>query len=296
VIPGSLRALWPLAREAVEGFFEASPFQLAGALSFFTLLSLSPLVLVVVGVAGLVLSEDVVRAQLLVEVDQLVGPAGGDTVEAILAHAVDPRRNRVSVAIGIITLLVGATTVFGQLQAALNRIWQVKAAPSRGAVWSFVRTRLLSLALVLVLGFLLLVSLGVSAVLTALHEYLSRAMPAGAAVWQGVDFAVSLAVVALLIGTIFKVLPDVRIAWRDVWFGAGVTALLFSVGKALIGFYLGHAGIASSYGAAGSLVVFLVWVYYSSLIILFGAQITHTFARVRGAAIEPAPHAVPLRG
>lgn len=197
--------------------------------------------------------------------------------------------------IGIATLLVGATTVFAQLQAALNQIWNVKAAPTRGAIWSFIRTRLLSLALVLVLGFLLLVSLVVSAVLTVLHEYLSRVMPVGGAVSQAVNFVVSLSVIAFLVGTIFKVLPDVRIAWRDVWFGAGVTALLFSVGKSVIGLYLGHAGLASSYGAAGSLVVFMVWVYYSSLLMLLGAQITQTYARRRGAAIQPAPYAVPAR-
>jgi membrane protein len=287
-----LLMIWSLIRRTIDEFLEESPFQLAAALSYYTVLSLSPLVLVVVGVAGLVWSEDAVRAQLLHQIEQLAGPAGAETVSTVLARGIDPGRDRISVAIGIATLLIGATTVFAQLQAALNQIWNVRAAPSNRVLWSLVRTRLLSLALVLALGFLLLVSLVVSAVLAGLHHYLSAALPAGGAVWQVVNVVVSLAVVAILVGMIFKALPDVRIAWSDVWFGALATSVLFTLGKSLIGLYLGHASIASSYGAAGSLVVFLVWVYYSSLIILFGAQVTQTYARLRGVTILPAPYAV----
>ncbi|HVQ76627.1 MAG TPA: YihY/virulence factor BrkB family protein, partial [Candidatus Binatia bacterium] len=283
-----LLMIWSLIRRTIDEFLEESPFQLAAALSYYTVLSLSPLVLVVVGVAGLVWSEDAVRAQLLHQIEQLAGPAGAETVSTVLARGIDPGRDRISVAIGIATLLIGATTVFAQLQAALNQIWNVRAAPSNRVLWSLMRTRLLSLALVLALGFLLLVSLVVSAVLAGLHHYLSAALPAGGAVWQVVNVVVSLAVVAILVGMIFKALPDVRIAWSDVWFGAMATSVLFTLGKSLIGLYLGHASIASSYGAAGSLVVFLVWVYYSSLIILFGAQVTQTYARLRGVTILPA--------
>ena len=193
--------------------------------------------------------------------------------------------------IGLATLLLGATTVFGQLQAALNQIWNVKAVPRR-AFWSLIRTRLLSLALVLVLGFLLLVSLVMSAALTGLQAYLSEALPLGAWFWRGVNFVVTLAVITLLIAAIFKVLPDARIPWAYVWFGAVVDAVLFGAGRIVIGFYLGHASIASSYGAAGSLVVFLIWVYYSSLIMLFGAKVTQVYAAWHGAEIAPAPHAV----
>lgn len=287
-----MTAAWAFAREAVEGFLDESPFQLAGALSFYTLLSLSPLVLVVVGLTGLVWSEEMVRAQLLAEIERLVGPAGAETVGTILAHAVDRGRSIDQVLVGFASLLVGATTVFGQLQAALNQIWSVKAAPAGHAVWSFIRTRLLSLALVLVLGFLLLVSLLIAAALTALHDYLAHLVPQGASVWRALNLVVTLAVVTLLIALIFKYLPDVRLGWRYVWFGAVVTSSLFGAGRLLIGLYLGHAGIASSYGAAGSLVVFLLWVYYSSLILLFGAKLTELHARRRGAAIESAPHAV----
>jgi len=288
----SPRTLRAVAWEAVVDFLDESPFQLSAALSFYTLLSLSPLILLVVGVTGLVWSEDVVRAHLLGEIEQLVGRAGAETVATVLAHAADPDQDAISVLIGIVTLLLGATTVFGQLQAALNQIWNVKAVPGR-AFWSLIRTRLLSLALVLVLGFLLLVSLVLSAALTALHTYLSETLPLGAWFWRSVNFAVSLAVVTLLIAAIFKVLPDARIPWAYVWFGAVINAALFGAGRFVIGFYLGHATIASSYGAAGSLVVFLIWVYYSSLIMLFGAKVTQVYAAWHGADIAPAPHAVP---
>lgn len=288
--------MWSLMRDAIAEFLDESPFQLAGALSFFTLLSLSPLVLVVVGVAGLVWSKDAVRTQLLAQIEQLVGPAGAETVSAVLTNTFDPGRSALSVAIGIATLLVGATTVFAQLQSALNQIWNVEVAPpTHSVVWSLVRSRLLSLALVLVLGFLLLASLVVTTVLAALHTYLSGAVPPGSGLWPVVHFMVSFTVIAFLIATIFKFLPDVRIAWPDVWFGAVVTSILVGVGKFLIGLYLGYASIASSYGAAGSVVVFLLWVYYSSLIILFGAQLTQTYARRRGATIQPADYAVAVR-
>jgi membrane protein len=287
----SPRTLWSVAREAIVAFFDESPFELAAALSFYTLLSLSPLVLLVVGVTGLVWSEHGVREHLVGEIRDLVGPAGAETVKTVLAHASDPGRSALSIVVGIVTLLIGATTVFGQLQAALNQIWNVKAAPGR-ALWSLIRTRLLSLALVLVLGFLLLVSLLMSAALAAVQSYLSHAIPAGGLIWQGTNFLVTLGVVTLLIAMIFKVLPDVRVTWSYVWFGAVVTSVLFGLGRFVIGFYLGHATIASSYGAAGSLVVFLVWVYYSSLILLFGAKLTQVYARWHGADFAPAPHAV----
>lgn len=282
--------MWSVARDAVAEFLDASPLQLAGALSFFTLLSLSPLVLVVVGVAGLVWQEDAVRAQLLAQMEQLIGPAGAEMVSTVLTNTADPGRGALSVAIGIATLLVGATTVFAQLQAALKRIWHVETAPTHSAVWSLIRSRLLSLALVLLLGLLLLVSLAASAVLAALHAYLAST-PGGGGLWRVVEFMVSLTAIAIMIAVIFKVLPDVRIAWPDVWFGAVVTSLLFGVGKFLIGLYLGYASVASSYGAAGSVVVFLLWVYYSSLIILFGAQLTRSYARPRGTSMDPDPDA-----
>jgi membrane protein len=280
-----------LACETFSQFVGESPFQQAAALSFYTLLSLSPLVLIVVGIAGLMWSEAAVREQLLEQITQLIGPAGAETVRTVLTHASQRGRSVTSIVIGFVTLLIGATTVFGQLQAALNHMWNVRTTPTRHAFWSLIRTRLLSLALVLALGFLLLVSLVVSAALAAIEAYLFRAVPDAARLWQSLNLVTSLVVIALLVAMIFKFLPDVRIRWEWAWFGGFVTSALLGVGKFMIGLYLGQASIASSYGAAGSLVVFLVWIYYSSLIFLFGAELTQVFARRRGAAIEPASYA-----
>lgn len=285
---------WSFANDVVTSFFDQSPFQLAAALSFYTLLSLSPLVLVVVSVAGLVWGQEAVREQLVSEVDRLAGSAGADSVRLVLQNVENPKQNRISVAIGLATLLFGAATVFGQLQTSLNQIWNVKAVPTSRVIWSLIRTRLLSMALVLAVGFVLLVSLILSAALAGLHGYLSQTMPKGGAIWEGVNLAVSLVVISLLIAAIYRVLPDVNIGWRYVWTGAFVTAVLFGVGKLLIGLYLGHASIGSAYGAAGSLVVFLVWVYYSSLILFLGAEITQVYARRRGAWITPEEHAAPV--
>jgi len=287
---------WQLTKESVAEFWEDSPFQLAAALSFYTLLSLSPLVLIVVAAASLVWGEQSVRAELLNQIGELVGQAGAETVRMVLEGTTFSGQSLGSMIVGIVTLLFGATTVFAQLQSSLNQIWDVKTAVKtvtrRGLLWSLIRTRLLSLTLILVVGFLLLVSLVVSAALAALHDYLSRAFPGGSTLWQIVNFLVSLLVISVLIAMVYRLLPDVRLDWPDVWAGAVTTSVLFGVGKFLIGLYLGHASIGSSYGAAGSLVVFLVWVYYSSLIMFFGAEITFVYAQHRRRRVRPTEHAV----
>jgi len=293
-VTSGLGRAWSFAREVVESFLGESPFQLAAALSFYTLLSLSPLVLVVVSTAGLVWGEPAVREQLVLEVERLAGPAGRDTVRLVLQHVDDPKRNRLSVAIGLATLLFGAATVFGQLQASLNQIWNVQAPAHTRAVWGLIRRRLLSMALVLAVGFVLLVSLILSAALAGLHGYVSPSMPKAGAIWEGINLLVSLVVTTVLIGAIYRVLPDAHIGWRYLWMGAFFTAVLFGIGKSLIGIYLGQASIGSAYGAAGSLVVFLVWVYYSSLVLFLGAEITQVYARRRGAWITPREHAPPV--
>lgn len=290
------RKYWQLARKSVDEFFEDSPFQLAAALSFYTVLSLSPLVLIVVAAAGLVWGEQPVRSELLNQIRELTGDAGAETVRTVLESTTISGQSIGSMILGIITLLFGATTVFAQLQSSLNQIWDVKTAVQtvtrRGLLWSLIRTRLLSLTLVLAVGFLLLVSLVVSAALAAFQAYLSRAFPGGGTLWQILNFLVSLLVISVLIAMVYRVLPDVRLDWPDVWVGAITTSLLFGVGKFLIGLYLGRASIGSSYGAAGSLVVFLVWVYYSSLIMFFGAEITFVYAQDRRNRVRPTELAV----
>jgi membrane protein len=290
------RKYWQLARKSVDEFFEDSPFQLAAALSFYTVLSLSPLVLIVVAAAGLVWGEQPVRSELLNQIRELTGDAGAETVRTVLESTTISGQSIGSMILGIITLLFGATTVFAQLQSSLNQIWDVKTAVKtvtrRGLLWSLIRTRLLSLTLVLAVGFLLLVSLVVSAALAAFQAYLSRAFPGGGTLWQILNFLVSLLVISVLIAMVYRVLPDVRLDWPDVWVGAITTSLLFGVGKFLIGLYLGRASIGSSYGAAGSLVVFLVWVYYSSLIMFFGAEITFVYFQDRRKRVRPTELAV----
>ncbi len=287
--------MFKTAREFVVNLFteflSENPFQLAGALSFYTLLSLAPLLLVVVASAGLFWGEAAVRGQLTGQFEQLVGSDGASVINTIIANASDTKTGVISMIIGLATLLFGATTVFVQLQASLNQIWNVRTTARRNAIWSFVRIRLLSMAIVLGMGFLLVVSLVFSAALAALKNHMDAKLSGMAWLWELLNFGISLGVVTVLIAMIYKYLPDVRIAWRDVWLGALVTAGLFGIGKFLIGMYLGHASVGSAYGAAGSLVVLLVWVYYSSLILFFGAEITQLLMRYRGHEIQPAAFA-----
>jgi len=295
-VRGVPRAAWGLTTETLAKFLDDSPFEMAAALSFYTVLSLSPLLLIVVSAAGLVWGEDSVRDGILNQMRSLVGAAGADIVGTVLSHSAFSGRGATSMTIGIATLLLGATAVFAQLQSALNRIWKVQTAPSATSrpalLWSLIRTRLLALVLILGVGFLLLVSLVVSAGLAALHDYLSHAFHGGAILWEAANFLVSLAVVSLLIAMVYRVLPDVRLGLADVWGGALVTAILFGIGKLAIGLYLGQTSVASAYGAAASLVVFLLWVYYSSLIMFLGAEITAVHARHR-RRVRPEEFAVP---
>ncbi len=277
-------------------FLSENPFQLAGALSFYTLLSLAPLLLVVVAAAGLFWGQTAVRGQLTGQFEQLMGHEGAAVISTIIANASNTSSGILSMVIGLVTLLFGATTVFVQLQSSLNQIWNVRVTKRRNAIWGFLRIRLLSMAIVLGMGFLLLVSLVISAALAAFKEQMDALISGVPWLWELLNFAISLGVVTVLIAMIYKYLPDVRIAWGDVWVGALVTAGLFGVGKFLIGLYLGHASVGSAYGAAGSLVVLLVWVYYSALILFFGAELTQVLLRHRGHEIQPAPYAEPLRG
>jgi membrane protein len=266
-----MTALKELARE----YWSNRPMELAAALSYYTLLSLAPLVLMAVAVAGLVFDRATVESRMVTEMRLLVGAEGSEVVQTVLRHARDREKGALSVIIGTAVLLFGATTVFAQLQSSLNRIWKVDPGGQGSLLWGFVKERLLSLAMVLAIGFLLLVSLVVSAAVAAVGETALGGLTDAAVVLQGLNGLVSLIVITLLFATIFKVLPDVPVAWRDVWVGAVITALLFSVGKNLIGLYLGRTSIGSPYGAAGSLVVMTVWVFYASLIVFFGAQLTY---------------------
>ena len=283
-----LRELRAVAVGAAKGFYEDEILSSSAALAYYSLLSMAPLLLVVVSVAGVFFSDG---AQLVAQIRSLVGPEGAELADTVIRNNEGLGQSWVSLAIGTVLTIFGASTVFAHLQQTLNRVWDVEPKPTN-AVWEFLKHRLLSFALVVTLGFLLMISLVASAVLTALYEHI-EALTGSAALWRTLNVAVSFGLALLLIAMMFRLLPDARIGWRDTWVGAGITAGLFVVGKWAIGLYLGQATFASAFGAAGSAVVFMVWTYYASLIVFLGAEITHAATACRGARAEPEPYAQP---
>jgi membrane protein len=289
-----IRDLYGLLRQTYQEWSADKAPQLGAALAYYSVFSIAPLLIIAVAIASFVFGEAAAQGQISTQVRDTVGPTAAAAIEDVVAHS---HRDGVGIwatVIGIGTLLIGAAGVFGQLQDALNTVWKVEPRPDRG--WLVVlRERLVPFTMVLGAGFLLLVSLVVSAVLSALTEFLTpEALLGGASLWMVLNNLVSLGVITLLFAVIFKYLPDVRIAWTDVWIGALVTAVLFTVGKYLLGLYLGLSGVSSAFGAAGSLVLILVWVYYSAQIFLFGAELTRVYAIHRGSRVEPTDNAVPV--
>lgn len=265
--------------EIVREYWSNRPMELAAALSYYTLLSLAPLVLMTVSLAGLVFERAAVEGKVVAEIRGLVGRDGAEVVQTVMRNANDRGKGVISVVVGMVFLLVGATTVFVQLQTSLNRIWKVDSSLRLGAIQSFIKERLLSLAMVLGIGFLLLVSLLVNTALTAVSDSARMTVGDSPILLHAVNALVSLTVITGLFAMIFKVLPDAPVTWRHVWFGAVLTSVLFTLGKFALGVYLGSAGIGSAYGAAGSVVVLTVWVYYASMILLFGAEVTYVRSR-----------------
>ena len=271
------RDLFRLLKTTVYEWMDHRAMQAAAALAYYALFSIAPLLLIVISIVGLVFGPDTARASVMDQMRGLVGESGARGIEQMLAGGRDPTANAAAGLVGVVVLLFGASGVFGQLKDALNTIWEAPAPPG-GMIASYVRGRFLSFAMVLAVGFLLLVSLLVSAGLQAVGTYMTGLLPGSEGIWEGVNFLVSWGTITLLFAMIFKYIPDKEIRWRDVWIGALISALLFSLGKTLIGLYLGRSAVASAYGAAGSLVVLLVWVYYSSLLVLLGAEFSHVQA------------------
>ncbi|MGG6296351.1 YihY/virulence factor BrkB family protein [Leptolyngbya sp. AN02str] len=286
-------AILPLLKATYTEWTEDKVPRLAAALAYFTIFSLAPLLVIAISIAAFFFGEEAARGQVVGQIQGLLGPEGAEAIEAMIANANRAEGGFVATIVGIVTLLLGASGVFGQLQDALNTIWEVAPKPGKG-IANFIRSRFLSFGMVVVIGFLLLVSLVLSAVLAGIGTYFNGVMPGFAPLWELVNFVVSFGVITFLFALIYKVLPDVHITWGDVWTGAAVTALLFTIGRTLIGIYLGSAAIGSAYGAAGSLVIVLVWVFYSAQILLFGAEFTQVYARRYGSQIRPTSFAVSL--
>jgi membrane protein len=290
-----LKPGFQLAKETFQEWQKDEALQLGAALAYYTIFSIAPLLLVVIAVAGLVYGREAIQGQIVGEIRGLVGQQGGEAIQTMLANAGKHGSGVLATVVGLVTILFGATGVFTQLQSSLNHIWGVQPKPGAG-IRGLLKTRILSFGMILGIGFLLLVSLVVSTALAAIGTYMGSLLPAGAEILVRIlSFVFSFAVITLLFAMMYRYLPDVKIAWRDVWIGAVVTAFLFTVGKFLIGLYLGKSSVASTYGAAGSLVILLLWIYYSAQILFFGAEFTQVYARRYGSQIEPDEHAMRIK-
>lgn len=282
-----IRRLFQLFKRAASEWMDDNAPSRAASLSYYTVFSIAPILIIAVAIAGLVFGRQAVSGQLSGQLQGLLGSGSANAVEQMMASASKVGSGIVASALGIVLLALGACGAFVELQDTLNTMWGVEKKKTAG-VFGFVRARLLSFAMVGVIAFLLLVSLVVSTGLAAVGHFAQGSLPGGEALFHALNFVVSFGVITFLFAAIFKILPAAKIAWRDVWLGAGVTSLLFTVGKLLIGLYLGKSTTASSYGAAGSFAVLLIWVYYSAMIVFFGAEFTQVYARARGT-LQTAP-------
>lgn len=288
VIATPARLLWAAAR----GWSKNEVPRLGASLAYYTLFSIAPMLLIAIVIAGSVFGQDAVRGEVVTQLNNLIGGQSAAALEALLEGAYRQRTDLLAVSVGTVTFLLASTGAFFELQHALNKIFRVEQEAG-GAVKELIKDRLTAFGIVLVIGFLLLVSLAVSAAVAALSSWLGERVNGLASIWQLVDFVFSLAMITGLFGLIYRFLPDGRLGWRDVWIGAAVTALLFTLGKYAIGLYLGRSAVTSSYGAAGSVMALLLWVYYSSQLVLFGAELTRVIAQHRGR--KPAPKAYAKR-
>lgn len=278
-------AAWQLARQTVEAWIDDAAPSMGAALAYYAVFSLAPLLLIVMAVVGFVFGADVARAEVVRQVSALIGPEHAATVDGLVRAIDRPSHGSLATVVGLITLLVGATSVFAELESALDRVW--RSPPRRlNSVLAWFRTRLLSLGLVLAIGFLLLVSLVATAALSAFGNWWSQWFSAWVLLAQWLNFGLSFAFVAAVFAMIYKWMPQVKLSWRDVLIGAVLTALLFTIGKTLVGLYIGHSAVVSAFGAAGSVIVLLVWVYYSAQIFLLGAEFTAVFSRRFGSLRE----------
>ncbi len=280
---------WELGKESVASFIDDGALSRGAAIAFYAVTSIGPVLLIVVAIAGLAFGRDAARGAIVSQLSGLMGQQSAELLQNVIRSAAGKSSGVFASALGVITLLVTASGVFGEMQSTLNAIW--KADPKGSTISRLLRARAASLGLVAALGFLLLISLVISAALSALSEYVNAYLPFGQFILQALNFLISFALISVLFAAIYKVLPDKDLEWRDVAVGAAVTAFLFNIGKFLIGFYIGSSAAASSYGAAGALIVALLWIYYSTQIFLLGAEFTKVYAHHHGSQ-QPVPRAV----
>ena len=285
------RTIFELLKETFTEWQQDKASRLAAALAYYTIFSLSPLLVIAVAIAGAVFGEEAAKGQIVGQIEGLVGTEGATVIQTAIENASQPDVSNVASWISIIVLFFGASGVFAQLQDALNTVWNVEPKPGGGII-GFITKRILSFSMVLVIGFLLLVSLVLSAALSALGNFNSNLLPEFSYFWQILNQAISFGIIIVLFAMIYKYLPDVKISWSDVWIGAFITSLLFVIGKYALGLYLGRSSLGSTYGAAGSLIVLLAWVYYSAMILFFGAEFTQVYAARYGSKIVPDDDAV----
>lgn len=283
-----------LIDRSVNAWLDDYAPSMGAAIAFYTLFSIAPLLVIAIAVAGLFFGEEAARGEIVEQIRDLIGEDGAQAVQALLKSAKEPAKDIVATLVSLATLAIGATTVFAELQSALDRIWRTPAPARENSLWALLRTRLLSFGLVLGLGFLLLVSLVASAVIAAFGKWSSGIFESREALLHSFNFAISFSITTMLFALIYKFMPRARIAWRDVLIGAAVTGLLFEMGKILIGLYLGKTSVASGFGAAGSLVVLLMWVYFSAQIFLLGAEFTWVYSHEYGSRRAQGAHKVLL--
>ncbi|MEC4895288.1 MAG: YihY/virulence factor BrkB family protein [Oscillatoria sp. PMC 1051.18] len=286
-----IKTIFELLKETFQEWQEDKTPRLAAALAYYTVFSLAPLLIIAIAIAGAIFGEEAARGEIVGQIQGLVGQNGAEVIQTAIENANQPDLRNTASLISIIVLLFGASGVFAQLQDALNTVWEVKPKPGRG-IKNFIRKRLLSFSAVLGIGFLLMVSLIVNAALAGLSTYLSELVPGIDLLWKILNFLLSFAIITFLFALLYKYLPDVKIKWSDVWIGAAITSLLFTIGKFILGAYLGRGSFGSTYGAAGSLVIVLAWVYYSAQILFFGAEFTQVYARKYGSQIVPDEHSM----
>ena len=278
-----IKHFYQLARKSVEAWIDDYAPSMGAAISYYTVFSIAPLLLIVIAVAGAVWGREAVQGEIVGQLSGLIGQEGATGVQALIESANKPTQGLVAGAVSLVVLVIGATTVFAELQSALDRVWEVPPAQKMSSLWATLRSRLLSLGFILGLGFLMAVSLVFSAGLAALGSWADGLLPGWETLFQFINTAISLGITTVLFALIFKLMPQARISWKDVWIGAAVTAVLFEVGKTLIGLYIGKSSVTSSFAAAGSLVVLLIWVYYSAQIFLLGAEFTWVYAHEHGS-------------